>query len=211
MCNKPLFAAGLLLVLLALFGVGGSNAEIDGGRVCGINGRNYESKEAAEKDGTHVLHCGECGACSNVHDILIYNSTRNNLTVTTRECAYLYLFPGRWAAKACMQSRVGFTDECLECWLDNIECDTHTCVWVCIWENIIHWGSHFDENNPCIACDENNCGKPFIQCAGANRRRAGIKSDIDRAGDEVCAIADWELAVLKQQHEASGGAVLSEQ
>jgi len=71
----------LALLVLAFACV---RATMDDGPVCGANGKNYQSKDAAQADGTHVLHCGECGACSNLHDISIYYNTRNNLTVTTR-------------------------------------------------------------------------------------------------------------------------------
>jgi hypothetical protein len=39
--------------------------------------------------------------------------------------------------------------------------------------------------NDCLACDEAYCGAMFIECAGANRRRAGITSDIGRPGAQV--------------------------
>jgi hypothetical protein len=48
--------------------------------------------------------------------------------------------------------------------------------------------------NKCLECDENICGPAFVQCAGANRRRQGIRSDIRREDDkELCRLVqmDW--------------------
>ena len=50
--------------------------------------------------------------------------------------------------------------------------------------------------DPCIACDEKLCGPAFLECAGANRRRAGVISDIERdLQNEVCQKVnlDWIL------------------
>jgi hypothetical protein len=47
--------------------------------------------------------------------------------------------------------------------------------------------------NRCTNCDEKRCGPAFVKCAGANRRRSGIVSDIDRDLDqEVCQSVDKE-------------------
>jgi hypothetical protein len=43
-----------------------------------------------------------------------------------------------------------------------------------------------DQLSTCLKCDEVMCGPAFITCAGANRRRCGITSDITRAAAEVC-------------------------
>jgi hypothetical protein len=34
------------------------------------------------------------------------------------------------------------------------------------------------------------CGTAFIKCAGANRRRAGIPSDIGRVDLQLCTVVD---------------------
>jgi hypothetical protein len=41
--------------------------------------------------------------------------------------------------------------------------------------------------NDCIRCDEQMCGPEFAQCAGANRRRAGMLTDINRPERLMCA------------------------
>jgi len=51
----------------------------------------------------------------------------------------------------------------------------------------IHGGSQSETLNRCTRCDEIICGPAFVECAGANRRRTGIQSDIQRdAESEVC-------------------------
>ncbi len=39
----------------------------------------------------------------------------------------------------------------------------------------------------CLECDERRCGPAFIACAGTNRRRAGMHSDIGRNRSQVCS------------------------
>ena len=40
--------------------------------------------------------------------------------------------------------------------------------------------------NSCLQCDEDKCGPDFKACAGANRRRSCIASDIFRDQDTIC-------------------------
>jgi hypothetical protein len=44
--------------------------------------------------------------------------------------------------------------------------------------------------SPCLQCDEDRCGSAFKSCAGANRRRCGIKTDIDRPTEQLCTVVD---------------------
>jgi len=156
--------------------------------VCGANGFSYSSQEAACKDGTYALHAGPCGACSNPHDIYVLNITKNTLTTTATKCALLYLEnDGERKAFDCMKESTGFTDSCNWCWIDNMGCDAVTCKTPCA---IVKAKGEPDTDpdgnlNKCLACDENYCGDPFIRCAGANRRRSGIISDIERDGKDV--------------------------
>ena len=39
-----------------------------------------------------------------------------------------------------------------------------------------------------MQCDELLCGSAFVTCAGANRRRLGITTDIGRGGAELCNV-----------------------
>lgn len=165
-----------------------------------------------------VAHCGECGACSTPHDIRIYDETRNTLLVSSTQCAKHALIWGRKTATNCMAKNVGFTTECNECWIENIICDLRLCIFSCIWYGLfsqIDGGSNDGSSsssssgkalNPCTNCDEKRCGPAFVKCAGANRRRSGILSDIDRNQEsEVChAVTDewWKDPDLQRQWEA---------
>ena len=156
--------------------------------VCGANGFSYSSQEAACKDKTYALHAGPCGACSNPQDIYVLNVTKNTLTTTATKCALLYLEnDGEQKAFECMKESTGFTDSCNWCWIDNMGCDAVTCKTPCA---IVKAKGEPDTDpdgnlNKCLACDENYCGDPFIKCAGANRRRSGIISDIERDSEDV--------------------------
>jgi hypothetical protein len=52
---------------------------------------------------------------------------------------------------------------------------------------------HTRNSQPCtrlilLQCDELLCGPDFVTCAGANRRRLGITTDIARGGAELCNV-----------------------
>jgi hypothetical protein len=162
--------------------------------------QTFENKTVALASGpnTVIAHCETCGACSNPHDVRIYDETKDNLTDTTIDCAKRSLIWGRRTAGKCMERRVGFTPPCQKCWVENILCDLRYCLFSCVWYKT--FGGHNSQSadgtrelNPCTLCDEKRCGPEFIQCAGANRRRSGIISDIERDVDnEVCRQRDEE-------------------
>jgi hypothetical protein len=139
-----------------------------------------------------VAHCGECGACSTPQDISIYDETRNTLFKTTTECAKRGLLGGHRAAAKCMLENVGLTDGCNDCWVENIMCDLRKCIFTCMWYRLLNHqvdgGAGTGTSlNSCTECDEKRCGPAFVTCAGANRRRSGIISDIKRdEHSEVC-------------------------
>ena len=57
--------------------------------------------------------------------------------------------------------------------------------------------------SPCLACDEHFCGPEFLTCAGANRRRVGIVSDLQRHEEvELCDKTDWD-DVRRMSHDSS--------
>jgi hypothetical protein len=160
--------------------------------------RTFENKTLALASGpnTVIAHCETCGACSNPQDVRIYDETKDYLTDTTIDCAKRSLIWGRRTAGKCMERRVGFTPPCQKCWVENILCDLRYCFFTCAWNKA--FGGHQEraadgtrELNACTMCDEKRCGPEFIQCAGANRRRSGIVSDIERNVDhEVCKQRD---------------------
>lgn len=131
-------------------------------------------------------------------DVGVYRRTANNLTAAVRSCGL------RWGAArqlTCLEG-LGFTPGCAACFWQNIECDRRNCLAPCLaallasharrlWALV--WGRQTAEpaqeslaSNRCLACDEARCGPAFMACAGANRRRAGIVSDIARDEAELC-------------------------
>lgn len=142
-----------------------------------------------------VAHCGSCGACSNPHDIRIYDETKNTLYRDSVGCAKRGILGGRNAVEQCLRSKVDMTHTCTDCWVDNVVCDLRKCILTCFWHAVFNKGVHSKEEkeelNDCTKCDEVRCGSQFIACAGANRRRSGILSDIERdESTEVCHKVD---------------------
>lgn len=159
----------------------------------------HASAEIVRSNAGIVQHCGNCGQCSNPHDVAIYDDTRNTLFQSTLHCSYRALVLGRQSVTDCMQQSVGFTDKCNDCWVDNIMCDARNCLFTCAWTTLVSrikkQSSTEDDPqqlNACLQCDEKRCGPAFLQCAGANRRRAGILSDIQRNANQLCQAVDEE-------------------
>jgi hypothetical protein len=167
---------------------------------------NYPTQEAACANKTYPLHGGYCGACSTHQDINIYNITRNNMTNISSKCAMKYVLSGKNAAITCMNEIVNLTTICNECWVENMGCDAAQCLGRCLIDRVLHINNTTPDGslNKCLACDEGKesprkcminleydlsdldyCGNPFIVCAGANRRRSGIVSDIDRPQETI--------------------------
>ena len=113
----------------------------------------------------------------------------SSLTRTTTYCAVLSLIG---LGRSCMNRLVEFTPQCSDCWIENIKCTRRNCALTCILPSL---SDRIDKQNgttlnKCLQCDEDKCGPAFKQCAGANRRRCGIKTDIDRPDDELCTVVD---------------------
>jgi hypothetical protein len=155
---------------------------------------------------TLIAHCGDCGQCSNPHDIALYDTTKHTLLPDSKACAHTALFLGRERGRQCLHDRVGFTEGCNDCWMDNIMCDVRKCAFVCLWHTLVtstsvgggsssnskELGTESQALNPCTLCDEVRCGPAFVQCAGANRRRSGILSELQRDSSTVCKVVDHE-------------------
>jgi len=140
-----------------------------------------------------VAHCGECGQCSNPVDINYYDKSAGTLYMDTLRCAKKAVL-GREAVETCMSDAVGLTSPCRDCWVSNIMCTMQSCVFTCLihafMNGNIHSGSSHETLNLCTQCDEVRCGPAFLECAGANRRRSGIITDIVRDDDEVCKVVE---------------------
>lgn len=128
----------------------------------------------------------------------MYRRTTGNLTAAVRSCGL------RWGAarqRACLEG-LGLTPGCAVCFWQNIECDRRNCLTPCLaallasharrlWALVlsrrgVEPAQESLTSNRCLACDEARCGPAFMECAGANRRRAGIVSDIARDEAELC-------------------------
>lgn len=162
--------------------------------VCTRSGNSFGSVGAAHNASQRVLHCGPCGACSNTHDIDVYNKTLETLTDTTTRCAMKSFF-GADPVTQCMNEKVGMTEACTKCWVENVMCDQQKCKWTCLKYFISGEAKNVEgkgqgELNPCLKCDERMCGPAFIRCVGVNRRRSGIVSDIARDTKENCDVVD---------------------
>jgi hypothetical protein len=167
---------------------------------------------------TVIAHCGDCGACSNPHDVRIYDETKNTLFTDTADCAIYGVVRGKEKVRECLAGKVDLTAPCAECWVENVMCDIHSCVFTCFFHALFNKGltsrGETEELNDCTQCDETRCGAAFIACAGANRRRTGILSDIERDHTtEVCHKVDpknwWDdesihLAWEVQQNRSQG-------
>ncbi len=155
----------------------------DGSIVC-QNDRLCIVKELRGLD-TRLTHCGTCGSCSTVADAKVYLNTSNTLTGLLKRCSIYDIAGGQ--IDSCIDSRIGFTDACKECFKKNIECTKKRCGFVCGYETTFEIKpSGEDGLSKCIKCDEKYCGKKFKQCAGMTRRRAGILSSLDREKNEIC-------------------------
>ena len=169
----------------------------------------YETDQVCLHDNTNrVLNCGHCGHCSNVQDIKIYHETADTLTNIMTECARDHFLWGQ-DALTCLQDASGLSNQCAQCWVGNYECNTQHCHKTCVKHRLFPFLPSWKSWNsapldPCIACDEKLCGPGFVECAGANRRRAGIVSDIERDhGKEICEKVDWEWILGQDRVEAT--------
>lgn len=101
-------------------------------RVCSAQNATFPTRDAAQSAGALVRSCGECGQCSNAHDILVYWATKSNMTKETTACAMRAVLGGRESATSCMLNKFNMTIGCNECWIDNIMCDLGNCVFTCL-------------------------------------------------------------------------------
>ena len=143
---------------------------------------------AALSGGAAPIHCGECGHCSNAHDMEIYDATKDTLTGTATRCSLRIFTGGAEAVKDCFRESVGFTEACNDCWTANVVRNQRHCKFTCTLSMLAGEKNNDEtgELTSCLLCDEKMCGPEFLRCAGANRRRAGITSDIQRRSAEVC-------------------------
>ena len=200
-CTACLLGALAVFVLVVIIGVSVEAATVAaapspsvGNETCGrhANGSfdTFPSRAVLRAAGNATLaHCAACGACSTDADLDVLRATAATLTKTVTACA-LKVFLGRDEVRACLAREVGFTAECTACWVDNVVCDQRNCVFTCLYSLLRGEKNNRDaapeELSSCLRCDEKLCGPAFMGCAGANRRRSGITSDIGRSAAEMC-------------------------
>lgn len=174
--------------------------------MCGSDGVEHTSAAAARATGARVVNCGVCGRCSNEHDTGIYHARAQEHTGALARCAVLRLLLGEAAAKWCLTERIGHTAECARCFADNMGCTIAHCYAECVLGMATPLTassansaerSHFNGTiyalNACFLCDELYCSPTFVgRCAGANRRTAGVVTDISRPDAAVCSAAREE-------------------
>ena len=174
---------------------------------CGSDGVTYPSAEHARESGAKVMHCGPCGECSTLQDVGVYYDTRNTITSTATKCAWAYLLGGRRVLDWCLRKLIPFTEGCHRCWYENVICTCTECLGTCMkyrLPRLLSFSADAGEEvlsletDPCLACDEQKCGPAFGTCAGANRRRAGITSDIARDRGEICSEVDYNWSELER-------------
>jgi hypothetical protein len=94
-----------------------------------------------------------------------------------------------------MTMRAEFTPECTNCWVEDHGCLLAHCYGDCLlqagtWRNAFSTLGKKDSDgwkgDTCVDCMERYCSKPYIDSCGANRRTAGVKTDIDRSQAEMC-------------------------
>jgi hypothetical protein len=153
-------------------------------------------RSAAEKSGVKTVHCGNCSMCSAMADTAVIAGTRKWITEEMTYVASKFAAPWGYGFDNVSRlhealTQIGFNlstsssrpelPSCMDCWTDNIMCDAAQCKAKC-------WTKFFNpaQTKECIECDERTCGAEFIKCAGANRRSAGIVSDIARPARQEC-------------------------
>ena len=163
--------------------------------VCGEDMVFYKTAEEATKRNVSIVNCGSCGACSNTRDVGTYHKMSNTLTKAATKCGISYLFFGERVATYCMRESTSMTDACIDCWVTNMGCTMTHCFKECVLKFELPINS---PNNPegksdshasltsCLLCDEMYCSPNFIRSCGANRRCAGVNTDIGRPKSSIC-------------------------
>ena len=146
-CNLLCVTASLItlfILLIAVFYIGSSiemskarqlpdtDWVYESPRVCSAENVTWPTLTDARNAGQLVRSCGECGQCSNAHDVSIYWTTRASMTRDATACGMKAVFGGRARASSCMLSTFSMTVGCNECWVDNILCDIQKCVFTCL-------------------------------------------------------------------------------
>ena len=127
--------------------------------------------------------------------------------------AITFLLLGEWAYFPFMQSTLAnYSEGCALCWKEATECNLASCARYCLfgWQNPLSSANNKQggDLNECLHCDEIHCSAYYLQACGANRRTAGVVSDIGRPEGHICRSARREkLLELGSRHpDHSAGA-----
>jgi hypothetical protein len=182
--------------------------------VCGSDGKDYPSADAAHTASAHVVNCGQCGPCSTVHDTSQMHLRSRTLTKIASVGAIIYLFFGEWPYFSFMTSKhANYSKECAWCWKEATQCNLANCARHCLfgWQNPLSSSNNKKngELNECLYCDEVYCSAYYLQACGANRRTSGVMSDISRPAGDICTAARadklQELGARHPDHGLQGG------
>ncbi len=130
-----------------------------------------------------VTHLGPCGTCSTLADLAAYLE-RADLTGPVRQCALMYPFHD--GTVRCLEG-LGLTPACADTWAWNTAHTREVCGSVCgpAWLQGAPGNLPDGSLSPCLACDEVHSGPLFKSTAGRTRRNSGLRSSIERGGEEI--------------------------
>jgi hypothetical protein len=99
--------------------------------------KTFATKAEADNMGYDVAHCGECGFCSNPEDIKVYVDTREVIAILAKKCTKEAVFHlldiGEYEQIVeCLTDRIGFTQDCTECWAENMMNTAKSCLFTCM-------------------------------------------------------------------------------
>eukprot|EP00939_MAST-03C_sp_MAST-3C-sp1_P000192 g192.t1 len=165
-------------------------------RVCASNGAEYDRVDLMPVTAT-VTNCGQCAfGCSAANDVDAMHRVSTQLTRRASVGGILFLLFGRFAHRAFFRTErlVGFGEACATCWYEATRCNLASCAHHCLfgWENPLSMSSTLGDSkrlNRCMECDELHCSAYYLQSCGANRRSAGVITDIDRPTGHICQAA----------------------
>lgn len=160
--------------------------------------QTFPKKADANSAGYQVAHCGACAFCSNPADIETYVETRKTIAKQAKKCGKISMLGSYEELVACLDDKIGFTEDCTKCWADNMISTGKQCLFTCM---VTMFTGFMSNNNvpgagdqgwlnQCLFCDEKLSGPAFVTCSGVARRRLGIVSEIERNPDEQCQQTD---------------------
>jgi len=160
--------------------------------------RTFDNKDLAHLANYTIAHCGECAYCSNPHDIQVYVETRKTIAKKSKQCGPKVYFGSKGDVSDCLESKIGFTRDCTNCWAENMINTGDKCLFTCLRtlfsgfmaENNVKGSGEGGWLNACLYCDEKRSGPAFVTCSGVARRRLGIVSEIERNPEEQCKNVD---------------------